>query len=248
MSLNPVIQLGSELPTGLAYKKMSDLTLLDAVSSVGSVSYYSKLTGSDTLTFVGTSEKIGTPVFSSEGVTVGTNSYIKTNVIESLNQTLIVVFKKLKAGTSLVFSNFVYEQVSSNNAARGISLAVDAIYLPNVNGVGVSNSPISPLVNIGQWAIYAVSRNVGNYITAARFGGSTKEFTDRAGFASIEPDVAEVCLGGSTNMGGWSGNLSSHSTIAYGIVHSKSLTKAELKTYLDNLAAELNAKNSTYAL
>ncbi len=240
------LKLDVVLPPNPNYMTIGKLSLPPSVSNIGSIAHSAKLQGS-LLTMVGTSTVIGNLAFDETGATVGANGYINTHTDDALQQTLIVVAKPLiSAGNHLALSNFLSETIASSGKAGGLSLTHNSGFYPNTDQSGVAFTPLGGTLNT--WSILAVSRDGGSYRFASRKNGAISNQVTVTGYAQLQAELQAFCIGGSLTMGNYPANVNNHSKVALSAIHNKALTQAELVAYVNALAADMNAINSSYNL
>lgn len=240
------LKLDVVLPPNPNYLNLSQLELPPSVANIGSVAHATKLQNK-LMTMVGSSTVIGNLTFDETGATVGANGYINTHTDDALQQTLIVVAKPLiSAGNHLVLSNFLSETIASSGKAAGLSLTHSSGFYPNTDQSGVAFTPLSGALNT--WSILAVSRDGGSYRFASRKNGAISNQATVTGYAQLQAELQAFCIGGSLTMGNYPANVNNHSKVALSAIHNKALTQAELVAYVNALAADMNAIDSSYNL
>lgn len=248
--MSTYLKLDAELPAGLNYLNINSISSLPSSDKVGSIVYASHF--SDGITdLVGNSEIVtGTPSFDSLGTVIGSDCYIDTGIDVALQQTLIIATKRLVAdsGPHLQINSYLDGSMSSDTKAHGISVTSLGVYYDSTANSITSASAALPQ---NQWSIIAVSRNAGVYNFAGRSNGSTLLNASANGYASLNPELPRIHIGGSPKISigaVTSTKRASHSRAAYAAVHNKFLTQSELLDYVNALALDLNQRNAAYSL
>lgn len=246
--MSTYLKLDAELPQGLNYLNINDISLPRSLVDVGNITnaFVFKVGLSD---LVGNSEIIGSPVKNADGYEFSSNGYIETKLTESA-EFLWVSLGKVPAnietspnGYAPLISSWVRETSSSTGFALGCNMGVrtSSIKLLNTASSDYSrfvNSKISN-TDAGKWVLIALSR-----INTA--DGYSYNFSSKLQGASITTATANgtadrnnqlpVYVGHSKTDGGL---FTLPKTINFASIHNKGLTASELNTLMNSVISEL---------
>lgn len=122
--MNGYLKIGSVLPAGPAYKKLSDITLLPCFLKDGLAAGYAlKEHGAFNFVTGAASEVIGTPLkFGTTGAFLNKDSYIDTGVKKSESFTYVVIAKKT-ANQGFLIGDYIHSTVDPNGKSRGTTIS-----------------------------------------------------------------------------------------------------------------------------
>ncbi|EXS24378.1 hypothetical protein J658_1251 [Acinetobacter baumannii 573719] len=242
--MSTYLKLDIELPDGLDYLELSDLTLPESILQVGNiVNGYKFTAGFDDLTGGETSATVGTPLETSEGFYLGDTGYIDTGLKETDEYLRIALVRVSSGGiyTPLI-SNFVAATLSSTGHSLGSNLAktTTAVKLAdNADSSGVFNAAN---ITVGNWALLALSKKaeVGGYkyhFACKPAGAALQQASSNIGNAARNT-VQNVCIG-------WTPKgdalIPKGSTLMnFASIHSVGLSSSELGVLMNSVVAELN--------
>lgn len=235
--MNTYLKIDAELPAGLDYLNLNEISLPQTMINIGSLISAFNFTGGITQDIINQSSKVIGEVkrTTEQGVLLGTKGYINTNLEELSEFTVIAVIKPIKMTNDLVISTFTHESLSQNGQALGIGLAPTRIHARQESG-NFSTQNLKPTPIKDTFAIVAMSRNGDQLIGCSRVnkisgiitGNCTNEVQKKTAFG----------IGYTVNANIVSSDY--HSLFLYTAIHSKSLTAIDLKKYVDDLASEIN--------
>lgn len=190
------------------------------------------------------SKLVGNPSAQDGYLKFGDNAYIQTDTNELLDLVEVVAFKPLVDLTSggLLIGNMEVDSDTLATVNNGWGITQNRNYYVNGSNASVYLA-ISSLLTVGNWAIIAISRSAtGRYAHAVRTGGTTT-IASGTGHSTTLSNAQKIGIGSNKS---WSKrSVQDHSVIAFAAVHAVTKTQTELQTYVNQLATELNALDST---
>jgi len=121
--VNGYLKIGSVLPAGPAYKKLSDITLLPCFMKQGLVAGYAlKEHGAFNFATGATSEVVGTPLqMGAVGALLSKDSYIDTGLSKTESFTYLVIAKKT-ANQGFLIGDYVHSTIDPDGKSRGTTI------------------------------------------------------------------------------------------------------------------------------
>lgn len=242
--MNTYLKIDNELPLGLDYLNLNDISLPKTIVSAGSLISGFNFTGGYIDDVVNEkSSVIGYPENKENGIILGPNGYIDTGLNELESFTLIAVLKPISIANDLAVTTFTNEAITGNEKASGIGMAPTRFHARQQGGsFAALDFHLKPRIN--EYAIIALSRESASLTLHSRVAGES--VGSRGTCTTDVQNMTTFGIGYTINAKPL--NATGRTIYCYTAIHSKSMTDSELKKYVDDLAIELNTLNSKFNL
>lgn len=241
------LKLDLELPTGNAYKLMSEIALPLALSNLGGVvrgyrftSGLADLTG-DT---VNPSQVVGTPTKVTDGYSLGNAGYIDTGIKETREFLWCALVRVSSGGnTTPIITTFVEAAQSSSGKSLGCNLAKSTTAVKLSDASDSASTFNATNLTAGNWALMALSRRIvgttgyDEYNFACKPAGVALQTGKSNPITPVTNSTSNVCIGWAAKSGTLIPNAST--IMNFASVHNKGLDADQLTALMNSLVTEL---------
>ncbi|ENR4571659.1 hypothetical protein ACEVN9_003528 [Acinetobacter baumannii] len=240
------LKLDVELPTGNAYKLMSEIALPLALSNLGGVvrgyrftSGLADLTGDP----VNPSQVVGNPSKVTDGYSLGNAGYIDTGVKETREFLWCALVRVSSGGsTTPIITSFVEAAQSNTGKSLGCNLAKITTAVKMSDASDSASTFTASNLTAGNWALIALSRRIANttydeYNFACKPAGVALQKTKSNPITPVTNSTSNICIGWAAKSGSLIPNAST--IMNFASVHNKGLDATQLETLMNNLVTEL---------